>query len=77
MGLEQTGAHQKAEEEKANREQSLKEDEEASKHWISHPFKASEARSRVASGSSGSSHGIPDIGSTFNGQKVISVKRIK
>jgi hypothetical protein len=73
--LGNTEKHQRAEEDLAHREQAEKEDTEASKHYILHPFNAAKAADRLSEGSG--SHGIPDLGSTFNGQKVISVKRIR
>ena len=52
-GLENTARHERTAEGLAGREQGFKEDTEASKHWLAHPFKASEARSRLAGGSAG------------------------
>jgi hypothetical protein len=52
-GLENTARHEKVDESIRGREQGFKEDTEASKHWLAHPFKASEARSRLAGGSAG------------------------
>jgi hypothetical protein len=70
--------HARAEETQAERDQALKENQEAAKHWITHPFKASDARSRLAGGSEESAnHGIPELGGTFNGEKIIGVKKVQ
>jgi DNA-binding TFAR19-related protein (PDSD5 family) len=89
LGLNTTKArsdmeHQRADEQLGKSAQSMKEreeaqknDEEAAKHYLLHPVNALKARERLSEGSSSGSHGIPELGSTFNGHKVIGVKRIK
>ena len=74
-----TAQHERATEAQAQRDQALKENQEASKHWIAHPFKAAAARDRLAGGAGGNTpaHGVPDLGDTFNGEKVVGVKKIK
>lgn len=82
--LEQTGTYQSGmlglkgkEEERANKELGFKEDTEAAKHWIRHPINAVKASNRLSEGSNTAGHGIPDLGGTFNNEKVVGVKKIK
>lgn len=59
----------------------LKEEKDAAdklSNPLTHPFSAWAARKKQEEAAGlMPSHGVPDLGSTFNGQKVMSVKRIK
>lgn len=75
--VENRKAQQKLEEEK-QKSQSLTE--YAKMPWYSrimHPGISSELEKQSGLAKEEPSHGVPDLGSTFNGQKVTSVKRIK
>lgn len=59
----------------ANKQQEL--DEKKNEFETGHPIMNALFGKDQAASSSEGAHGIPDLGSTFNGQKVIGVKKIK